>query len=148
MDLPPDVLARYKYKIIHLGQDPYTMPPEIWVSSDNASIYPEVTYPDIYNYFINPPSPYTEDQLKAYKGLEAYIYFKDGWVRSFIAPTRSASNSDFVVKWHMYINNYNKMVLVLRYHYTQVNYVFQQVIIGVARHINYFISNTCINQVV
>jgi len=52
----------------------------------------------------------------------------------------------------LYINNYNKMVLVLRDHYTQVNYVFQQVIIdrviGVARHIDYFISNTCINQTV
>ena len=44
------------------------------------------------------------------------------------------------------------MVLVLRDHYTQVIYVFQQVItdrvIGVARRIDYFISNTCINQVV
>jgi len=44
------------------------------------------------------------------------------------------------------------MVLVLRDHYTQVNYVFQQVIIdrviSVARHIDYFIPNTCINQVV
>jgi len=77
MDLPPDALARYKYKIIHVGQDPYTMPPEIWVSFDNASIYPEVTYPDIYNYLISTPSPYTGDQLKAYKGLEDYIYFKD-----------------------------------------------------------------------
>jgi len=62
-------------------------------------MYPEVTYPDIYNYFISTPSPYTGDQLKAYKGLEAYVYFKDGRVRSLmIAPTRSASNNDFVVK--------------------------------------------------
>ena len=49
MDLPQDVLARYKHKIIHVGQDPYTMLPEIWVSYDNASMYPEVTYPDICN---------------------------------------------------------------------------------------------------
>jgi len=101
VELPPNALlplARYTYKIIYVGQDPYTMPSEIWVSYDNASIYPEVTYPDIYNYLISAPSPYTGDQLKAYNGLEAYIYFKDGWVRSFIAPTSSASNSDFVVK--------------------------------------------------
>jgi len=43
------------------------------------------------------------------------------------------------------------MVLVLIYHDTQVNYVFQQVIIDriidVGRHIDYLISNTCINQV-
>ena len=99
MDLPSNALARYKYKIIPVGQDPETMPPDIWVSYDNASIYPEVTYPDIYNYLISAPPPYTGDQLKAYKGLEAYIYFKDGWVRSLlVAPTRSAPNSDFVVK--------------------------------------------------
>jgi len=71
MDLSPDVLARYKYKIIHIGHDPYTMPPEIWVSYDNVNIYPEVTYPDIY--LISTPSSYTGDQLKGYKGLEAYI---------------------------------------------------------------------------
>jgi len=82
MDLPLDALARYKYKIIYVGQDPYTMPPEIWVSCDNAIIYPEITYPDKYNYLISiPSSPYTGDQLKAYKGLEAYIHFKDGWIR-------------------------------------------------------------------
>jgi len=113
------------------------------------SIYPEVTYPNIYNYLISVPFPYTGDQLKPYKDLEAYIYFKDGLVRSLmVVPTRSASNSDFVAKWHMNINNYNKTVLVL----TQVNYVFQQFIIdrvtGVTRHIDYYISNTYINQVV
>jgi len=48
MDLAPDVLARHKYKIIHVGQDPDTMPQEIWVSYDYASMYPEVTYPDNY----------------------------------------------------------------------------------------------------
>ena len=48
MDLSPDVLARYKYKITHVGQDPYTIPPEIWVSYDDVSIYPEVTYLDNY----------------------------------------------------------------------------------------------------
>jgi len=46
----------------------------------------------------------------------------------------------------------DKILHVLRDHYTQVNYVLQQVIIdrviGVARRIDYFISNTCINQVV
>jgi len=60
-DLPPDVLARYKYKIINVGQNPYTMLPEIWVNYDNASIYLEVRYPDIYNYLISAPPPYTGD---------------------------------------------------------------------------------------
>ena len=96
MDLPPDVLARYKYKII---QDPSTTLPEIWVNYDHISIYQKVTYPDIYNYLVRAPPPYTEDQLKAYKGLEVYIYVKDGWIRLLmIVPTLSASNSDFMVK--------------------------------------------------
>ena len=74
MDLSPDVLERYKYKIIHIGHDPYTMLAEILVSYDNANIYPEMTYPEIYNYLISAPAPYTRDQLKAYNGLEAYLF--------------------------------------------------------------------------
>jgi len=98
MDLPSDALARYKYKMIYVGQDPYTMPSEIWISYDNASIYPEITYPD-YNYLISAASPCTGNQLKAYKSLEGYIYFIGGRVRSLIiSPTRSGSNSDCVVK--------------------------------------------------
>ena len=37
--------------------------------------WPEVAYPDIFNYLINTPSPYTMQELKANKSLKV-----DGWV--------------------------------------------------------------------
>ena len=36
--------------------------------------WPNIEYPDIYNYFITTPS-YTKQQLKAYKSLDGYKYF-------------------------------------------------------------------------
>ncbi|XP_065658127.1 uncharacterized protein LOC136082640 [Hydra vulgaris] len=48
--------------------------------SDNIDSYPNVTYPDIVNYFLFAPSPLTKDQLKAYKALDSYNQFVSSWV--------------------------------------------------------------------
>ena len=64
--------------MLHLKAGPYTFSREEW--SSDISLWPEVEYPDIYNYLINSPSPYTKDELKAYKSLEGYKYCTDGWV--------------------------------------------------------------------
>ena len=42
--------------------------------------WPEVQYPDIYNYLVVTHSVYTQDMLRAYKSLDAYNLFVNGWV--------------------------------------------------------------------
>ena len=42
--------------------------------------WPEVTYADIYNFLINTTSYCTHEQLKAYKSLDGYNFFVNGWV--------------------------------------------------------------------
>ena len=57
--------------------DLYTLA-ESW--KDNAKLLPDITWADIYNYPINTPSLYTNENLKAYKFLEAYNFFVSGHV--------------------------------------------------------------------
>ena len=47
----------------------------------NPECYPSITYPDIVNYLVFGTSPFTSEQMKAYKGLEAYNQVLEGWVR-------------------------------------------------------------------
>lgn len=77
-DLDGTAKKRYLSKLSVIGgQDPY----EILSWSEDPQILPKITYPDIVNYLIFSPSPYTMDDLKSYKSLEAYNYFVSGWVR-------------------------------------------------------------------
>lgn len=69
---------RYLAKLTIIdGKDPYML--SSW--SEDVQILPNVTYPDIVNYLLFSPSSYTLDDLKSYKGLDAYNYFVSGWVR-------------------------------------------------------------------
>ena len=59
--------------------DPYAKKNQAPWSTESTT-WPEVEYPDVYNYLVSTPSPYTKQEMKAYKSLEGYKYFVDGWV--------------------------------------------------------------------
>ena len=89
--------ARYREKLAMLGdiEDPYfTL--DTRCSSEQGiewQNWPNVLYPDIYNYFIETPSEYTKQELKAYKSLDGYKYFVDGWVSDILVlPLSSRPN--------------------------------------------------------
>ena len=84
--MDPPTQKRYREKIELLGQvDPYDI--------QECDCLPEVTYPDIVNYFKFTPSPYTSEDMKAYKSLEAYNQVLNGWVRD----VRNFSKEDYIL---------------------------------------------------
>ena len=56
-------------------------------TSIDWQLWPEVEYPDIYNFLIAAPSLYTGDSLKAYKSLDAYNYYTSGWIDNVMVFT-------------------------------------------------------------
>ncbi|XP_062591049.1 uncharacterized protein LOC134252559 [Saccostrea cucullata] len=60
-------------------EDPYQIEKTKW--SKDVEKWASVTYPDIVNFLLYTTSAYTLDELKSYKGLEAYNQFVSGWVR-------------------------------------------------------------------
>lgn len=42
--------------------------------------WPKVEYPDIYNYIIVTPSPYTKEQFGACKRMDGHLFVANGWV--------------------------------------------------------------------
>ena len=73
-------LQRYKEKLIAIENiDPYLLEKaDFSTCVDNL---PDITYPDIVNYLVFHPSPYSTEDMKAYKSLEAYNQVLEGWVR-------------------------------------------------------------------
>ena len=100
--LSPQESKRYAEKLSYIdGQDPYSIPKESL--SDDPTILPSVTYPDIVNYLVFNSSAYTKEDLKAYKGLQAYIQFECGWVQEIVSL--SASNGNCLVKAKVWYDN-------------------------------------------
>ena len=50
--------------------------------SDDVSLLPDITYPDIYHYLIEYSSQFSKESLKAYKSLESYNFFVSGHVQN------------------------------------------------------------------
>ena len=63
---------------------------------DEPITWPVVEYGDIYSYFVCTTSHYTNENMKAYKSLEAYNYFASGWVRDIFV--KKLSTDSFLLK--------------------------------------------------
>ena len=61
--------------------------------SDNVSLLPDITYPDIYHYLIEYPSLFSKESLKAYKSLESYTFSVSGNVQNIMKLKRNASSA-------------------------------------------------------
>ncbi|XP_065643270.1 uncharacterized protein LOC136075006 [Hydra vulgaris] len=57
--------------------DPFSIKDD-W--SNDVSLLPDKTWPEMYIYLIEMPSEFTKDKLRAYKSLEAYNFFLNGHV--------------------------------------------------------------------
>ena len=66
---------------------------------------PDASWGDIYNYFINLPSEYTHDNLKAYKSLEAFNFFVYNYVQD-IYYNGLQKNLNFAVSKQRHKNIY------------------------------------------
>ena len=70
---------RYNEQILIVDRiDPYTVNKA--QLSSNFESFPHITYPDIVNYLLFAPSPYSRYDLKNFKSLESYNNFVCGWV--------------------------------------------------------------------
>ena len=61
-------------------EDPYAIEGSLW--SEDMSKWPDLQFSDIYMYLVDTEGYYTKEKLKAYKSLEAYNYFHNGYVRT------------------------------------------------------------------
>ena len=86
--LDPPARKRYEEKIKFIDNlDPYII--------DNKNFtydikdFPTISYPDIVNYLVFGTSPFSAEDMKAYKSLEAYNQVLEGWVIDVKALTTS-----------------------------------------------------------
>ena len=77
-ELDPPTRKRYKEKLKVIGGvDPCCIEGDDRISRE--ATLPDITYPDVVNYLVFSPSPYTTEDMKSYKSLEAYNQVLDGW---------------------------------------------------------------------
>ena len=62
--------------------DPYSMDEDHWC--DDMTKWLELLFGDVHTYLINTEGLFTKEKLKAYKSLEAYNYFYNGYLRTVL----------------------------------------------------------------
>ena len=67
-----------KLETVKPKECPYRLPADVW--KDNPALWPELEYPEVYDYLINTPGIYTKETMKTRKSLEAHNQFVSGWV--------------------------------------------------------------------
>ena len=99
-ELDDTAKQRYREKMEKLGalEDPYLMydhGQEIYVDWYD---WPQVEYPNIYNFLIETPSVYTGESLKSYKSLDAYNFYVNGWVENInVFPIPASPGTYFAI---------------------------------------------------
>lgn len=80
--LPPEIQSRYVQKIAVIrGYDPYTFTKDQYLN--DVKDFPKVWLLDISAYFVHSHNPYcTDQQLKAFKSLQAYKYYDAGFIEN------------------------------------------------------------------
>lgn len=84
--------TRYLEKLKINGEtlpDPYSITEDQWL--DDVSKWPTLEFGDLYTYLIDSVGNFTKDKLRAYKSLEAYNYFYNGYVRTVFYYRRESS---------------------------------------------------------
>ena len=78
--LSVDHRKRYIEKIAKINFiDPYDMKKTEF--DYGMDLLPKIIYPDIVNYLLFAPSPYTAEQLKCFKAMDSYNYFLSGLIK-------------------------------------------------------------------
>ena len=86
--LDPPTQKRYKEMLEIIGNiDPYSAPDSHF--SVKIGDFPSICYPDIVIYLVFSPSPFSADDMKAYKSLKAYNQVIEDWVRDVKVMTTS-----------------------------------------------------------
>lgn len=92
--LSPVVKERYMEKLkLCDGFDPYQI--KACDLSENYKLFPKLTFFDITNYLVDGTSFYTSNAFRAYKSLDAWKWYKSGWVTSL--KVKSLNNKTIVI---------------------------------------------------
>ena len=77
-----DDKRRYVQKLTYKGKcfpDPYEVNEKFW--KEDVDLWPHLEWPNIYHYFVHTASLYTNEEIGAYRSLEAFNYVKSGHVK-------------------------------------------------------------------